>query len=32
LRLTVFADARALVEGTEDEARALAAYDRWIGA
>lgn len=32
LRLTVFADGRALVEGTEDDARALAAYDRWIGA
>jgi adenylyltransferase/sulfurtransferase len=32
LRLTVFADARALVEGTEDESRALATYDRWIGA
>jgi molybdopterin/thiamine biosynthesis adenylyltransferase len=32
LRFTVFADGRALIEGTEDVDRARAAYDRWIGA
>lgn len=31
-RVTVFADGRALVEGTEDEGRALALYDRYVGA
>jgi len=31
-RVTVFQDGRALVEGTEDEGRALAVYDRWVGA
>jgi adenylyltransferase/sulfurtransferase len=31
-RLTVFADGRALVEGTEDPDRARALYDRWVGA
>lgn len=30
--LTVFADARALVHGTEDPARARAIYDRYIGS
>lgn len=32
LRFTVFADGRALIEGTEDVDRARAAYDRWVGA
>lgn len=32
LRITVFADGRALVEGTDDLARARAAYDRFVGA
>jgi adenylyltransferase/sulfurtransferase len=31
-RLTVFADGRALIEGTEDPDRARALYDRWVGA
>jgi len=31
-RLTLFADGRALVEGTEDEGRALALYDRFVGS
>lgn len=31
LRLTVFPDGRALVEGTEDPGRARAAYDRFLG-
>lgn len=31
-RLTVFADGRALVEGTEDVERARAVYDRTVGA
>jgi adenylyltransferase/sulfurtransferase len=31
-RFTVFADGRALIEGTEDEDRALALYDRYVGA
>jgi hypothetical protein len=31
-RFTLFADGRALVEGTEDEDRALALYDRYVGA
>jgi len=31
-RLTVFPDGRALVEGTEDVDRALALYDRYVGA
>jgi adenylyltransferase/sulfurtransferase len=31
-RLTLFADGRALVEGTEDERRALALYDRFVGS
>ncbi len=31
-RFTVFADGRALVEGTEDTDRALALYDRYVGA
>ncbi|MBL8862898.1 MAG: ThiF family adenylyltransferase [Planctomycetes bacterium] len=31
-RFTLFADGRALVEGTEDEQRALALYDRYVGA
>jgi adenylyltransferase/sulfurtransferase len=30
-RYTVFADGRALIEGTEDTDRALALYDRYIG-
>jgi len=30
-RVTLFADGRALVEGTEDEGRALALYDRYVG-
>lgn len=32
LRLTVFPDGRALVEGCEDPVRARAVVDRWIGA
>jgi molybdopterin/thiamine biosynthesis adenylyltransferase len=31
-RLTLFDDGRALVEGTEDERRALALYDRYVGS
>jgi len=31
-RFTLFADGRALIEGTEDEDRALALYDRYVGA
>jgi adenylyltransferase/sulfurtransferase len=31
-RVTLFADGRALVEGTEDAARARAVYDRYVGA
>jgi adenylyltransferase/sulfurtransferase len=31
-RLTVFADGRALIEGTEDPDRARGLYDRWVGA
>jgi adenylyltransferase/sulfurtransferase len=31
LRFTVFPDGRALLEGTQDEGRARALYDRWIG-
>lgn len=30
-RYTVFADGRALIEGTEDAERALSLYDRYIG-
>jgi adenylyltransferase/sulfurtransferase len=30
-RYTVFADGRALIEGTDDLERALALYDRYIG-
>jgi molybdopterin-synthase adenylyltransferase len=32
VRLTVFGDGRALVEGTGDVARALAIYDRYVGS
>ena len=32
LVVTVFADGRALVEGTDDVARARAVYDRFVGA
>ena len=32
LRLTLFPDGRALVEGTEDVERALSLYDRYVGA
>ena len=32
LRITVFADGRALIEGTDDVDRARAVYDRYIGA
>jgi adenylyltransferase/sulfurtransferase len=32
VRVTLFVDGRALIEGTSDPARALAVYDRWIGA
>jgi adenylyltransferase/sulfurtransferase len=32
LRFTVFPDGRALIEGTQDVARARALYDRWVGA
>lgn len=32
VRFTVFADGRALIEGTQDVARARALYDRWVGA
>jgi len=31
-RITVFADGRALVEGTDDLDRARAVYDRYVGA
>ena len=31
LRLTVFPDGRALVEGTEEKGRARAVYDRFLG-
>ena len=31
LRVTLFPDGRALVEGTEDSGRARAVYDRYIG-
>jgi len=31
-RITVFADGRALVEGTDDVDRARAVYDRYVGA
>lgn len=31
-RFTVFADGRALVEGTSDPERALALYERYVGA
>ncbi|MCP3916550.1 MAG: thiazole biosynthesis adenylyltransferase ThiF [bacterium] len=31
-RMTVFSDGRTLIEGTEDIDRALALYDRYIGA
>ena len=31
LTLTVFRDGRALVEGTEDPARAQSHFDRWVG-
>jgi adenylyltransferase/sulfurtransferase len=30
-RYTVFADGRALIEGTDDPERALSLYDRYIG-
>ncbi|MCK6444806.1 MAG: ThiF family adenylyltransferase [Planctomycetes bacterium] len=30
-RVTLFADGRALIEGTDDPGRARAVYDRWIG-
>jgi adenylyltransferase/sulfurtransferase len=30
-RYTVFADGRALIEGTDDPERALALYDRYVG-
>jgi len=30
-RFTVFADGRALIEGVDDEGRALALYDRYVG-
>lgn len=32
VRVTVFGDGRALVEGTDDAARALAVYDRYVGS
>jgi adenylyltransferase/sulfurtransferase len=32
VRVTVFPDGRALVEGTDDPSRARAVYDRWIGS
>jgi adenylyltransferase/sulfurtransferase len=32
LRVTLFPDGRALVEGTEDKGRARAVYDRYIGS
>ncbi|MEO0650472.1 MAG: ThiF family adenylyltransferase, partial [Planctomycetota bacterium] len=32
LSLTVFPDGRAIVEGTEEPSRALAAYDRFLGS
>jgi adenylyltransferase/sulfurtransferase len=31
-RFTVFADGRALIEGTDDEGVALALYDRYVGS
>jgi molybdopterin/thiamine biosynthesis adenylyltransferase len=31
-RYTVFADGRALIEGTDDTDRALALYDRYVGS
>jgi len=31
VRFTVFPDARALLEGTDDPVRARSLYDRWIG-
>jgi adenylyltransferase/sulfurtransferase len=31
-RYTVFADGRALIEGTSDLDRALALYDRYVGS
>lgn len=31
VRLTVFRDGRALIEGTEDRDRALSLYDRYVG-
>jgi adenylyltransferase/sulfurtransferase len=30
--LAIFADGRAIVSGTPDEARARALYDRYVGA
>ena len=30
--LTIFTDGRAIVQGTNDPARARALYARWIGA
>ena len=32
LRVTLFPDGRALIEGTDDPGRARAVYDRWVGA
>ena len=32
LRVTLFPDGRALIEGTEDSGRARAVYDRYIGS
>ena len=32
LRLTIFADGRALVHGTDDLIRARSIYDRYVGA
>ena len=32
LLLAVFADGRAIVTGTDDEARARSIYDRYVGA
>ena len=32
LRVTLFADGRALIEGTEDTDRARAVYDRYVGS
>jgi len=31
-RFTVFADGRALIEGTDDASRARTLYERWVGA